>query len=73
MHLDITFGLQVVESPSLASVFFREVFSHPYISFSHLLVKWFMRYEFPYFFNDPLPSLYWWAVLVGREELNGIS
>ena len=32
-HLDITFGLQVVESSSLVSVLFREVFSHPYISF----------------------------------------
>ena len=40
-HLDITFGLQVVESSSLVSVLFREVFSHPYISFFHLLVKGF--------------------------------
>ena len=38
-HLDITFGLQVVESSSLVSVLFREVFSHPYISFFHLLVN----------------------------------
>ena len=30
-HLDIT--LQVVESSSLVSVLFREVSSHPYISF----------------------------------------
>ena len=37
-HLDITFGLQVVESTSLVSVLFREAFSHPYISFFHLLV-----------------------------------
>ena len=37
-HLDITFGLQVVESSSLVSVLFREVFNHPYISFFHLLV-----------------------------------
>ena len=29
-HLDITFGLQVVESSSLISVPFREAFSHPY-------------------------------------------
>ena len=36
--LDITFGLQVVESSSLVSVLFREAFSHPYISFFHLLV-----------------------------------
>ena len=41
-HLDITFGLQVVESSSLVSVLFREVFNHHYISFFHLLVaKWF--------------------------------
>ena len=47
-HLDITFGLQVVESSSLVSVLFREAFSHPYISFFHY---------FPYFFEDRLPSL----------------
>ena len=38
-HLDITFGLQVVESSSLVSVLFREAFNHPYISFFHLLVN----------------------------------
>ena len=32
-HLDITFGLQVVESSSLVSILFREAFNHPYISF----------------------------------------
>ena len=32
-HLDITFGLQVLESSSLVSVRFREAFSHPYTSF----------------------------------------
>ena len=36
-HHDITFGL--VESSSLISVLFREVFSHPYVSFFHLLVN----------------------------------
>ena len=40
-HLDITFGLQVVESSSLVSVLFREAYSHPYISFFHLLVNGF--------------------------------
>ena len=40
-HLDITFGLQVVESSSLVSVLFRGAFSHPYISFFHLLVNGF--------------------------------
>ena len=38
-HLDITFGLHVVDSSSLVSVLFREAFSHPYISFLHLLVN----------------------------------
>ena len=32
---------QIVESSSLVSVLFREVFSHPYISFFHLLVNGF--------------------------------
>ena len=32
---------RVIESSSLASVLFREVFSHPYISFFHLLVSGF--------------------------------
>ena len=32
-HLDITFGLQVVETSYLVSVLFREVFNHPYMSF----------------------------------------
>ena len=38
-HLDITFGMQVVDSSSLVSVLFREAFNHPYISFFHLLVN----------------------------------
>ena len=41
MHLDITFGLQLVESSSLVSLLFREAFSHPYISFFYLLVNGF--------------------------------
>ena len=40
-HLDITFGLQLVESSSLISVLFREAFNHSYISFFHLLVNGF--------------------------------
>ena len=35
------FYLQIVESSSLVSVLFREVFSHPYISFFDLLVNGF--------------------------------
>ena len=49
-YLDITFGLQVVESSSLLSVLFREEFSHPYISFSHLLVNGFSVTCLPPFF-----------------------
>ena len=33
--------MQVVERSSLVSVLFREAFSHPYISFFHLLVNGF--------------------------------
>ena len=40
-HLGITFGLQAVESSFHVSVLFREVFSHPYINFFHLLVNCF--------------------------------
>ena len=65
MHLDITFGLQFVESSSLVSVRFREVFNHPYISFFHLLVLGFSVTCFcswtPYLFN-------WWAVSVGGRN-----
>ena len=35
------FYSQIVESSSLVSVLFREVISHPYISFFHLLVNGF--------------------------------
>ena len=35
------FYSQIVESSSLVSVLFREVFSHPYISFFHLVVNGF--------------------------------
>ena len=35
------FYSQIVESSSLVSVLFREVISHPYISFFHLLVSGF--------------------------------
>ena len=67
MHLDI--GLQVVESSSLVSILFREAFSHPYVFFFHLLVNGFSITSFCTFFEDPLPSLYWWAVTVGGEKL----
>ena len=37
----LTIGLQVVESTSLVSLLYREVFNHSYISFFHLLVNGF--------------------------------
>ena len=73
-HLDITFGLQVVESSSLVSVLFREALSLPYISVFHLLVNRFSVTSFRTFFDDPFPSLHWWAVPVsGRIVSSGIS
>ena len=65
----LLFRLQVVESSSLVSVLLREAFSHPYISFFHLLVNSFSVTCFRTFFAGPLPSLNWWAVSVGGEEL----
>ena len=55
-YLDITFGLQLVESSSLVSVLFREAFNHPYISFFHLLVNDFSVTFFCTFFANPLSS-----------------
>ena len=53
-HLDITFGLQLVENSSLVSVLFREVFNHSYISFFHSLVNGFSVTCFRTFFCGPL-------------------
>ena len=66
-HLDITLGLQVVESSSLVYVLYREAFSHPYISFFHLLVNCFSFTCFRTFFAEPPPSFIWWAVVEGME------
>ena len=55
-HLDITFGLQLVESSSLVSVLIREAFNYPYISIFHILVNGFSVTCFRTFFADPLPS-----------------
>ena len=54
----------VVESSFLVSVLCREAFSNPNI-FSHS----FCVTNFRTSFNDPLPSLYWWVVSVGEEEV----
>ena len=43
-HLDITFGLQVVEISSLVSVLLREVLAIPTSPFFHLLVQWNLSY-----------------------------
>ena len=42
---------RVIESSSLVPVVFREVFSHPYISFFHLLVNGFSVTCFRTFFS----------------------
>ena len=52
-HLDITLGLHVVDSSSLVFVLFREAFSHPYISFFHLLVNGFSVTSFRTFLKTP--------------------
>ena len=71
MHIDTTVRLQVVESSSLISVLFREAFSYPYIPFFHLLVNAFCVISFCTVFDDPFPSLNWWAVSwVGRIIMN---
>ena len=64
-HLDITFGMQLVESFSLVSILFREVFNHSYISFFHLLVKKFSVTCFRTFSQTPyllfIGGRYRWA------------
>ena len=52
-HLDINFRLHVVDSSSLVSVLCREAFSHPYISFFHLLVIGFSVTSFRTFSKTP--------------------
>ena len=43
-HLDIIFGLQVVESSSLVFVLFREAFNHPFIFFQLLVIGFSVMY-----------------------------
>ena len=57
------FYSQIVESSSLFSVLFREVISHPYISFFHLLVNGFSVTSF-HTFSKTL-YLYYTGVLIG--------
>ena len=54
-EIDFRLQIQVIERSSLVPVLFREVFSHPYISFFHLLVNVFFCYLFPYFFYLSYP------------------
>ena len=72
-HLDITFGLHIIDSSSLVFVIFREVFSHPYISFFHLLVNGFSVASFCTLSKTPYllysGGQYRWA----RRNLNGVS
>ena len=58
------------ESSSLVSVLFREVLSHPYISFLDLLVNGFCVTSFHTYFADPIhiPYIGGWYQL-GWEEL----
>ena len=44
-----------IESSSLVPVLFKEVFSHPYISFFHLLVNGFFCYLYIYIYTDTDP------------------
>ena len=44
-HLDITFGMQVVESSSPVSALFREALGHSYTAIFHLLVNGFCVIE----------------------------
>ena len=55
---------RVIENPSLVPVLFREVISHPYISFFHLLAsKWFFCYNNNNYHNKILQTgflgMYW--------------
>ena len=52
MHLDITFGLQVVESSSLVSVLLEKCLTIPTSPFFHLLVNGFSVTCFRTFFRD---------------------
>ena len=68
--LDIIFGLLLIESSSLVPVLFRDVFSHPFISFFHLLVNVSFVTCFRTFFDDPYILLIGGRYPVGGEELN---
>ena len=52
MHLDINFGLQVLESSFLVSVLFKQTFSHSYLLFQ-ILLNVFFCYWFPFFVINP--------------------
>ena len=66
----------MVESSSLDSVPFREAFSHPYISYFHLLVIVFVLLVSVLFCGAItfliLVGRYWWAILVGSISGWGI-
>ena len=56
---------RVVEGSTLVSIHFTEAFSHPNISFYLVSVL----FDGPILFDDPLLSLYWWAVSVGISDV----
>ena len=66
---DLDIGLLVVKAHPFVSVLFREAFSHPYISFFHLLINGFSVTSFRTFFADPLPSFNWWALSLGEKKI----
>ena len=69
LHGGMVSHMQVLATHFSVSVLFREAFSHPYISFFHLLVNVFSVTCFRTFFVDPLPSFNWWAVLLGGIKI----
>ena len=56
-EIDFADSYRVIESSSLVPVLFREVFSHPYISFFHLLVNGFSVTCFRFFFKLTVTEL----------------
>ena len=72
-HLDLSFGLHVVDSLFLVSILYREAFSHPYICFLHLLVKNFSATSFRTFFRKPLTFFIVVGGIGGREWIKMAS
>ena len=67
----LTSDCRWLKAHPFVSELFREIFSHPYISFFHSLDNGFSVTSFRTLFENPLPSLYWGVVTVGREKIKG--